>query len=348
MVKSLERTYYSESSPAAFTGINNLARVTKRSRKDVEEFLHAQNVWSLHKPITRRFKRRKILAPGALQSFHIDLSDMQKLKRWNDGFSWILVAVDVGTRMMYAVPTKTKSASDILQALESVFSEFTPTMVATDRGKEWYNSTVQSFFRQNHITHFSTFNDDVHCSIAEAGIKRLKMRLYKYFSHKGTNRYLEMLPKIVRSLNCTFIKSIGRAPKDMDDAAVIAQEAPPPRKEKPRFEVGDVVRISRAPKHFSKGYTQTHTHERFIVIAVHNHSDPPYYHLSALDGTHIRGCFYEQEMAICTAPEDNDDFIRFEKIIAKRTINGQEESLIKVLGKKQQYWIPSTDLILFK
>ena len=41
--------------------------------------------------------------------------DVQKLKKFNDGYAYILVCVDAASRMFYAEPVKTKGSQDMLQ-----------------------------------------------------------------------------------------------------------------------------------------------------------------------------------------------------------------------------------------
>ena len=65
--------------------------------------------------------------------------------------------------------------------------------------------------------------------------------------------------------------------------------------EKPRFEVGDTVRIAKQDLPFKKGYKQNFTDEIFTIrrIATPN---PPTYNLTDADGEIIQGKFYEPEL----------------------------------------------------
>ena len=62
---------------------------------------------------------------------------------------------------------------------------------------------------------------------------------------------------------------------------------------KPKFRIGDHVRISKYKKIFSKGYTPNRSEEVFVVREVKN-TVPWTYSINDLNGEEIMGSFYEQ------------------------------------------------------
>ena len=62
---------------------------------------------------------------------------------------------------------------------------------------------------------------------------------------------------------------------------------------KPKFRIGDHVRISKYKKNFSKGYTPNRSEEVFVVREVKN-TVPWTYSINDLNGEEIMGSFYEQ------------------------------------------------------
>jgi hypothetical protein len=93
-------------SPAVFTSVDPLFREAKKhdsnvTRKMVEQFLTTIPVYTQHRRVVRKFKRLKTLASGLHTDWQADLSDMQKLKSENDGYSYFLVCVDNLSRMMF-------------------------------------------------------------------------------------------------------------------------------------------------------------------------------------------------------------------------------------------------------
>ena len=63
----------------------------------------------------------------------------------------------------------------------------------------------------------------------------------------------------------------------------------------PKLRVGDRVRISKAKRHFEKGYMANLTEELFTIIDAHR-SNPPVYRLVDWHGDKLDGTFYEPEL----------------------------------------------------
>ena len=64
----------------------------------------------------------------------------------------------------------------------------------------------------------------------------------------------------------------------------------------PKYSVGTVVRISRAPDVFRKGYESGWTLELFKIARISSARQPPVYTLEDLDGEVIDGIYYEEEL----------------------------------------------------
>ena len=71
----------------------------------------------------------------------------------------------------------------------------------------------------------------------------------------------------------------------------------------PKFRIGDRVRISKAKRHFEKGYMANWTEELFTIVDAHR-SDLPVYRLVDWHGDTLDGTFYEQELQKITVPKN--------------------------------------------
>jgi len=49
----------------------------------------------LHKPVTRKFRRRKVYVNGIDKIWAADLADMQTFSKYNKGVKYLLTAVDM-------------------------------------------------------------------------------------------------------------------------------------------------------------------------------------------------------------------------------------------------------------
>ena len=71
--------------------------------QDVERWLSEQDTYTLHKPVRRRFKRRCVVVGGPNQQWQADLVDMSRLKKVNDGTTFILTVIDVFSKLAWCV-----------------------------------------------------------------------------------------------------------------------------------------------------------------------------------------------------------------------------------------------------
>ena len=67
--------------------------------------------------------------------------------------------------------------------------------------------------------------------------------------------------------------------------------------QKPKFYVGDYVRIAKTDLPFRKGYKQIFTDKLFEIVAVPT-VDPPIYSLIDAEKEEINGKFYEKELSL--------------------------------------------------
>ena len=68
-------SYYDLQKVGAFSGAHSFLKVAKSPLKS----LKSQDVYTLHKPVRRRFPRRKTIVPGANFQMHADLIDFSFL-----------------------------------------------------------------------------------------------------------------------------------------------------------------------------------------------------------------------------------------------------------------------------
>ena len=71
---------------------------------------------------------------------------------------------------------------------------------------------------------------------------------------------------------------------------------------RPKFRVGDRVRISKANRHFEKGYMANWMEEMFTIVDAHR-SNPPVYRLVDWHGEKLDGTFYEPELQKVIVPK---------------------------------------------
>ena len=103
-----EKVYYDPET--RFCGINELSRKTGLSQKVVSDFLHQQDVYTKHKSLIRKFKRRRIYVSHVDNQWQTDLMFVYKFARskYNDGTKYLLMVIDCFSKYAWAIPLKDK------------------------------------------------------------------------------------------------------------------------------------------------------------------------------------------------------------------------------------------------
>ena len=89
----LKKLYYDLKNPVAYAGKSKLLQEAKKHNtniliEDVEEWLNSQLAYTLHKPIRLNFKTREVVVHKIDEQWQIDLVDMSKLSKHDDGFKF--------------------------------------------------------------------------------------------------------------------------------------------------------------------------------------------------------------------------------------------------------------------
>ena len=74
----------------------------------------------LHKPIIRKFKKRKVYSSFRDNIWGVDLADMQSLSKYNKGIKYLLCAIDLFSKYAWVVPLKDKRGITIVNAFQKI------------------------------------------------------------------------------------------------------------------------------------------------------------------------------------------------------------------------------------
>ena len=163
MEKTLTSIYLDPSQPASFGGLDAVYRAVKEkgknkiSRKQVQDWLSQQDVYTLHNPARRRYKRSCVILSGINAQFQADLAYVQNLSRYNKGYKYLLTCIDVFSKYAWTVPLKTKMGQELVKAFQTILSSGRkPNKLQTDQGKEFVNEHFQKLLRDKNIHYFTT------------------------------------------------------------------------------------------------------------------------------------------------------------------------------------------------
>ena len=202
----------------------------------------------VHKPITRKFKKRKVYSFFGDKIWSVDLADMQSLSKYNKGIKYLMCTIDLFDKYAWVVPIKDKKGTSIVSAFENIISEGgeaepkqrrKPNKIWVDQESGFYNNAFKDFLKINNIEMYSRYNEGK-SAVAERFIRTLKNRIFKHVTAISKNVYFDVLDDIVDKY--TIHKTIKMKPNDVTGDCY-AEYNENSNKEDPKFNVGDHVRI---------------------------------------------------------------------------------------------------------
>ena len=115
----------------------------------------------LHKPIIRKFKKKKVYSSYKDNIRGVDLADMSLISKFNKGIKYLLGVTDLFSRYAWVVPLKNKKSESITEGFESILnrSKRKPNKIWVDHGSEFYNKKFKKFLKENDIEMYSTYNE---------------------------------------------------------------------------------------------------------------------------------------------------------------------------------------------
>lgn len=340
-------------------------------KKKKRQWLENESTYQLHRPARKTYPRRPFGPVYAIDdTWQMDLSDMQRdeVKRENNGMSWILFAIDVLSRKAWAVPLKNKSGPETARGIQEIFESVSnddtdhtiPRVIYVDRGTEFYNKDVKRLLASYPIPpQLHSGDSTTKAAIVERLQRTIKGRLWKYFYEHGSYRWIDILPHLMESYNESKHRTIQEAPNRVsktNEEKVYERVYGPIRTYRDayetsahqegyyKFQVDDVVRISKSAQLFDKKYLPQWSEELFRVRA-RDPGPPPYYRLKEYRGDEfVTGTFYEQEMQL--VKNDQDIKYRIESILKRRTDpkTKKKQVLVKYKGWPESYneWIDAS------
>ena len=338
----MEDIYYDVKRPGSFGGVRPLANASKSSMRQTKHWLSGVDAYTLHKPYRLRFRRRRTFSKGIDDLWQADLVDVSSLARYNDNYKFLLVVIDVFSRYAYAVPLKNKSGITLTEAFSGLVRNKKPTMLQTDKGKEFINSIFQKFLADNAIRFYTSENEDIKCALVERFNRTLKTRMWRYFTHASTLRYLDVLDGLLESYNSSVHSAIKMTPASVgphNSKEISARLYPPKKPIKAwKFEIGDRVRLRQARKAFIKGYLPAWTEEIFTVKR-RVPTDPPTYEIADWVNEPVRGRFYAQEIQKIEPKEDQA--FKVDKILKTKREGGKTRYLVSWVGYPSKFnsWV---------
>jgi Integrase core domain len=303
-MENLMKLYLDPKNLGSLGGVRRFYREVQdhvANQEQAKRILEESDAYTVNKETRRKFRRNKIIVTNLCQQYQADLADVKKYKEQNKGVQYLLVVIDCFSRKVSVTPLKDKTGTQVLAGLKKAFSDLNePERLQTDKGTEFKNRTVQDFLKEHSVRHFTSENDDIKCAMAERFIRTLKSRIWRLFRKRVSTQYIDQLQNIVASYNNSEHSAHNMAPNQVsqDNSLTVYNRLYGGETEvrKPKYVVGDHVRISKNKTKMEKGYEYRFSEEIYEITNVLAHPVPMYRIKDEL-GKPIKGKFYEPELS---------------------------------------------------
>jgi hypothetical protein len=312
----VKRRYLNPKVPGSFGGASTFIKNSKYRDKDtVLDTLRELKSYTLHKPTRQRFPRRPIMCSHIDYMWSMDIVIYEKYKRQNRGHSNILLAVDCLSKFLMCEPLKGRTADDVHDALLRMFkyTKRKPEKIFCDRDTAFRSGKVMEMLKTKGIEMYHG-HSRLKASLSERYVGRLKRVLARIFTNRGKNNWIDVLDDVTNQINHSYNRSIKMSSVNVSKKNesevwhnLYSKYINPKKKRKYKFNVGDLVKISKKRLIFDKAYEQGWSDETFIVRERHDSHLVEYYILEDTEHELIESTFSPFDLQLVKKFENSDE-----------------------------------------
>lgn len=355
MEEVLKRLYTNPKNPSSYSSVQKLFNAARKELplltiEQVQEFLKTQPTYTLFKSVRRKFKRLRTIPSGLNTDWQADLMHFQSISRKNSGMKYLLVCVEVLSRFLYVEPVRSKKSSDMIEAFEKIFKRCSslPWRLYSDSGLELCAKQMRDYFKKKTIQKIEAKTHPIlHATMVERANRTIRDKMKRFFCENNTYRWVDSIQDLVHSINNSIHSTTKMTPANVNSKN--AEElyhrlyGTVEKEEKPKFKVGDTVRVEQRRRFFTKKNQNTFTDQIFIIKKVLDSRKPVVYVLEDLQNAELEGYFYRQELC----PVSLNTTFRIEKVLRSRLRNNKREYFVKLKGYNDSFnqWVFKEDLV---
>lgn len=348
----MRKWYHRPEHPTSYSGRNHMSKFHNIPDARVEKVLEGLQSYSFHREVKKPRKRNPFFVYRKRDHVQADLVEVGQLAEENDGVRYLLTAIDMFSKFAVCIPMKNKKQQSAMRAFTKMFPILKPKVLMTDSGGEFTGGNIKRFLLENGVRHF-TPGSNIKCSGVERFNKTIQRKLYHHMTSRGSDRYIDVLPRIVESYNNSVHARLGISPREAErpENDLIVKDMlnrhylsffKKKSTRRRRFKVGDTVRVAKIKRPFMRSYKKQSNDEIFEITEVRTGLPIPMYVLRSWEHLDtMKGAFYESELT-----RVNLDSFNIERILKRRMKNGIEQVFVKWEGyhKKFNSWIPAENL----
>ena len=269
----------------------------------------------------------------------------------NDGYKYLFTCIDCFTKMAWVYPMKTNRCATVMKCFKDILQKCgkKPQRLNSDRGSELICESFREFLADQQIFHYLSYSSRK-CPIVERFNLTIQNLLYKIMASQRSWRWTDFIGQAMAIYLHRKHSSIGMSPMSAEESknsSLVRQNLfkffhkNRKKQKKPKFNIGDKVRIWKARHKFQRGYDENFSREYFKIQKIKTNLPVPRYILEDSTGKVITGAFFEDEL-VAFEPQD---FFEIE-VIQKRKKGKTTEYLVHYLGypSSMDEWVSKEQL----
>ena len=264
----------------------------------------------------------------------------------------LLVIIDVFTKYAWLFPLKQITGSNVAQCFRVLFRKNKPEKLTTDAGKEFLNKNVQQVLSDFDINHYVA-KGKTKAAVAERFNLTIQRLIYQICRRYNTNDWTSDI--VLERAKTIYLnrmhRTIKMTPTEAEDPAVQSKlrkiyftkyRKADLNKKKPKFKIGDTVRISAIRKPFDRGYHQNFTTEVWTVSQVLKNLPLARYIVKDSHNEELDNVLNENEL-VAYQPSN---VYEIDQVLKTRWRKGKKELFVKWLHYDNKFnsWIPAENL----
>ena len=103
------------------------------------------------------------------------------------------------SKRAWAVPVRRKTGQNVAEAFEKILANGNCNMLQSDKDTKFLNSTFQSMLRCRGMEFYTSENEVLKAAVVARFNGTLKTKMFRYFTHANTRRYLDVLDDLLHS-----------------------------------------------------------------------------------------------------------------------------------------------------
>ena len=346
---------YHSTKPFSFGGSNVVYQYyPQMGKKNIDEVLAHSEVYTKYRG-TRKMKTSPVYVYYKRQLVQADLVFFRETEQIKaaGGYAYLLCVIDCFTKHVWLYKLKNKTCTGVVQCFKHFFTVCgeLPQNIQTDHGLEFACRELDELFTKKEVNHYYA-NDEKKCVIVERVQRSLQTIFYKMMDHFNSHNWTQFIDNVLSIYNSRYHRTIKMSPneaeKDENQSTVLKalhQHYATYKVKRPKFKVGDTVRISKLKNKFKRGYHATFSDEVFRIHKVLTNLPTPRYILTEWDGTLVEnGTFWPNEIVAFKFDEKN--MWKVEEVLASRGSGTGKEYLVKWRGWPTKYnsWVNQSDV----